>query len=359
MATLARPRGERFRSCGDVRGAPSRLFEWRQREEEQRPQQQQQQARGLCRPVQLFAFDSTGEKVAFHTSRSHTVAGVKLLLADATAMPVSQMRLSWRGMILDDARTLLSYGVTDGQCLHLTRAAESSLRSPGRSFELTVHCVDDSPRPLLAKLRVRVRACDTVAQVKQELADVTGIAASEQRLTAGGRTMNNETRLGDYGIKDESTVVQLSRPFGDSELPSTALERNARLATRCAALERSDFPVAVRELWSRGRRHRVDLTLDTTVRHIKERLAVLSGVSPERQLLLHRGRTLLDDLTANYYNLEGGDSLDLAVAGGAQGQGRQPPQGRADARAGPAPGGTRGARRQPPRAPAQGAGPRR
>merc|ERR1719421_1896492 len=50
---------------------------------------------------------------------------------------------------------------------------------------------------------------------------------------------------------------------------------------------------------------------------MKERLANLSGVNVDNQVLVHKGRTLDDDLTANYYNIEGGTVLDLVVGGGA------------------------------------------
>lgn len=41
-----------------------------------------------------------------------------------------------------------------------------------------------------------------------------------------------------------------------------------------------------------------------------------SGIQLDKQMLLHRGRVLADDLTASYYNLEGGSFIDLAVVGG-------------------------------------------
>jgi len=41
-----------------------------------------------------------------------------------------------------------------------------------------------------------------------------------------------------------------------------------------------------------------------------------SGIELEKQIVLHRGRILADDLTASYYNLESGSFIDLAIMGG-------------------------------------------
>jgi len=101
--------------------------------------------------------------------------------------------------------------------------------------------------------------------------------------------------------------------------PVNLLERNSRLARKAtSAIERPDFGVFVREVWPGGRRIRCTVTADTSIRILKEQIRSYNGIAVEKQMLLHRGRVLQNELTANFYNMETGDSLDLAISGGAR-----------------------------------------
>jgi len=308
-----------YSSCGQIARTPSRVFDWRQRKEE---------AATTTKRTCIFVFhNATGEKIPVYTSLASTLRSVKEEISKIMATPPNHIRLSWHGIRLVDNRTLVSYGIGHGHCVHLScsicNADESdekaeSLPSPRRLMPLTIYMVDDSDRPMSTKLRVLARMYDKVLEVKLLLEAETGIPAGYMRLTMCGRSLANEHSLIECGVRDSSAVLQLVCVFGSLEMSSNDLRRNMHCAKPgCSAIECSEFHVTVKEIWS-ARSRRMGMTTDTTIRMLKEQVLRWNGTPLEKQMLLHRGRVLADDLTASYYNLETGSFIDLAVLGGAK-----------------------------------------
>merc|ERR1719223_779791 len=187
-------------------------------------------------------------------------------LSSRWVMPMGQMRLSWNGRILRDNCTLMSYGIDDGQCLFLTRGL-SNPSTDGAApkttpIYLTILFVDDSARPMLARLHVHVRLCDRVLEVKRKLELIIGIAPGDQRLLLCGQTLANDQVLLECGINEETCTLNLMCPFGTTELSPTILERNTQLAKHNSSVERDEFPVTVRETWPKGKTLRLSTTTD-------------------------------------------------------------------------------------------------
>jgi len=167
------------------------------------------------------------------------------------------------------------------------------------------------------RIDVYCKPTDKVFDVKQQLETLLDIPVGEQRLSFQGRTLANEQTLEQYGVSDSGSEIELVCPFSALELPLSALERNTRLAKKSAMIQRSDFPVVVNEVWPEGQRRVVSLNADSKIQDLKEKLCEWSGLTSEDQVLFHRGRVLVDELTTNYYNIDGGSFLDVAVSGGA------------------------------------------
>ena len=66
--------------------------------------------------------------------------------------------------------------------------------------------------------------CDTVRQVKYWIEDKTGIPVHEQRLCFQGHVLEEERTLGDYNVKEESTVnlLRMCEPWPVSQAGVTA-----------------------------------------------------------------------------------------------------------------------------------------
>eukprot|EP00747_Dinoflagellata_sp_TGD_P184812 gnl/TRDRNA2_/TRDRNA2_40802_c0_seq1.p1 gnl/TRDRNA2_/TRDRNA2_40802_c0~~gnl/TRDRNA2_/TRDRNA2_40802_c0_seq1.p1 ORF type:complete len:411 (-),score=52.70 gnl/TRDRNA2_/TRDRNA2_40802_c0_seq1:21-1253(-) len=311
----------RYRAIEQITYSPDKLFEWKLGSESRRLDPATQQKAKTA--IHLFVLDNiSGVKIPLLAHITDTIDEVKVAIVSQTpvTMPARHMKLSWHGKSLEGTRTVLSYGIEDGQCLHISRA--NGIREPsgialGQSINITVCILDDSPRPMLARLRVQARLVENVGDLKRRIEGLLGVPISEQRLIFNGSTVGNERTLLDIGVRDEDSNVQLVCPFSTLDQTATVLERNQLLAKAGpSCIERSEFPVVVREVWPWGSSRRVDCTHDGSIRSLKERLAHSTGISPDEQLLLYRGRVLQNDLTANYYNIEGGACIDLAVRGG-------------------------------------------
>lgn len=303
-----------YKRCGEIHRAPARVFDWTHRKEE---------ATTTKRTCIFFFHNATGEKIPVYTSLASTLLSVKEEISKIMSTPANHIRLSWYGHCLVDSRTLVSYGISHGHCLHLScsirgsvdEGEDNGLPSPRRLMPLTVYLIDDSDLAMGTRLRVLARMYDKVFEVKLLLEAQTGIPAGYMRLTMGGRPLANEHSLIECGVRDSAAVLQLVCVFGSTEMSTNDLMRNTRCAKPGTAIEGLEFQVTVKQIWSGKRRH-LGITTDTTIRMLKELVVGWSGIELEKQIVLHRGRILTDDLTASYYNLESGSFIDLAIMGG-------------------------------------------
>jgi len=69
--------------------------------------------------VQIFLKTLTGSTVALDMESADTVRAVKDLVAQVVGVPADVQMLSWSGKVLDDHRTLESYGIDKESTLHL------------------------------------------------------------------------------------------------------------------------------------------------------------------------------------------------------------------------------------------------
>mmetsp|Transcript_41654 Transcript_41654/g.75605 ORF Transcript_41654/g.75605 Transcript_41654/m.75605 type:complete len:423 (-) Transcript_41654:37-1305(-) len=291
----------------------------------------------------VYIFDHvTGEKHSPFTHLDVSVGHFKELISNLVKVAPHQLRLSLGGHVLQDGRTLRQHGVEHGYCLHAlpSSAAGEALRTSRRAgvgeasdtvdstrrfpvlqpaapdcrfMQLTVCCVDDSPRPMLHRLRVYAQMEDTILQLKRQIEAQTGVGIGFQRIAVVGRTLNNDMTVRKCGIRDDSVVLQLQL-LGGSHWAPVDLERNTKFALPACCVERDVQPLTVRELWPDGKSHRIFFGADNTIANLKEQVEHLTGVARSLQMLMHQGRVLRDEQTCGFYNLSAGAQIDLARA---------------------------------------------
>ncbi|CAJ1427921.1 unnamed protein product [Effrenium voratum] len=297
---------KKFHSCGSIFTAPGQLLDW-----ERAPEQTL--AAATDQPSLLFVCNGvTGEKIPLRLVLALRVAGLKVLLEELLAIPQREMKLSYKGKVLDDRRTLLDSGVEARQCIHVSGTGKDS-----RPFELPIYGFKDAPEPFY----VQARACDLVIHVKQEISQITGRPLNSLRLTNGGRTLANECRLCDCGIRDESCVLQIAACNGMNgsaqvatsgpQAPRAQWNSSAR-KHRCRG---SELFLSILQTWPPGSQKRMWSQKARTILQLKEGLEDFCGVSAQQQILMHCGRHLDDHNTLEYYNFEGGECLQLMHAG--------------------------------------------
>jgi len=350
----------------------------------------------------------TGDKHPLLVAMRATLHELKVkasLAIGAEAAPLDCMWLCIGGQRLQDHRTLLSYGIQNGECLHLmlrrgvssrtrklvtaassgTQQLEAESQSawlaslPGsplntqsgsaswmqESFEppalvmeesitpwpswleldaepsaansrrgsdtlpqhqqhlppsrqVVVRCPQHAQQQLPPELRLLVPWCATMSEVKRRVAMEIGLPIAHQRLSFLGCVLANHVTVLDCGANpDEELNLQLEHLAAEPELAPNHYVRNARLATRqAAAVDRVGMPVTINETWPSGGCYRVHLADGQGIQRLKERLQKWTGISPQMQILMHRGRILQGDQSTAFYNIKPGDRLELACVGG-------------------------------------------
>jgi hypothetical protein len=115
--------------CDEIRRTPAKIFDWSDRKIE---------ASSVTKRTCIFAFhNATGDKIPVYTSLMSTVREVKDDIAKVVIIPVNHIRLSWHGQVLVDSRTLVSYGIMHGHCVHLSCSIGGTEEVQG----------DDAPSP--------------------------------------------------------------------------------------------------------------------------------------------------------------------------------------------------------------------
>ena len=76
------------------------------------------------------------------------------------------------------------------------------------SFQIFVKSINGKSRTL------DVNTTDTIASIKQQMAEKEGVAAEEQRLIFAGKNLDDTKTLQDYNISAESTIHLVLRVKG-------------------------------------------------------------------------------------------------------------------------------------------------
>ena len=203
------------------------------------------------------------------------------------------------------------------QCIHITIAT-------GVGHTRLLDILIDATRCGIAEpLTIQVRPCDLVIHAKNQVAELTGLALDSQRLTLSGHTLANERRLCDCGIR-ENSILQVTCTIGAASAPNPSVAVSGCRAPRaqmdaCAKKHRCQGEwlfLTILQTWPPQCKKRLWLQKARTVGQLKERLKEFFQVSSDQQILVHSGRRLQNHHTLEYYNLEGGECIQLMVQGG-------------------------------------------
>lgn len=303
---------KRFQSCGSISTAPSRFLDW------ETPKDQKVFAAATDQPSLFFVCNGiTGEKIPLRLVLALRVAAVKQLLEELLQIPADDMRLSYKGKVLHDRCSLLDSGVEARQFIHVSRCGRNAYK-----FDIPVYGFKAS-EPFC----IRVRPSDLVIEAKQQIQEITKIPASKQRLTHGGRTLANECRLCDCGVRDDSCSLQVTScndvtaPIPEPSIPVTGLRTpraqwNSSAKKRCLVNGiRTEVFLIILKTWPPQKQKKLWLHHTRTIATLKKELEEFCGVATEKQILMHSGRRLQDQHTLEFYNFEGGECLQLMALG--------------------------------------------
>jgi ubiquitin C len=180
-----------------------------------------------------------GLKLILDVKASDTTEDVKAKIQDKDGTPKEQQMLAYRAASgyeeMMEGSTLLELNIQKDAVLHLYRhcavldmiAAAPSDMKGNRVMETlqpapsNMFCrVGAEPDQIFVvplagdTFQLDVKASDTIADVKDQITLKKGIAQDEQRLTFGGKQLENEQTLSQCDIQNEATLYLLCRLGG-------------------------------------------------------------------------------------------------------------------------------------------------
>ncbi|XP_020150625.1 polyubiquitin-like [Aegilops tauschii subsp. strangulata] len=161
----------------------------------------------MSRRVQISVMTMAGKVLSLDVRTTDTVGHVKTNIHRELGVPPPRQRLVLDGKVLQDGRTLASYGVgaagkAGSSCCRLHLAVRREL------MEIFVKV--PSGRTLI----ITVEGSDTVGSVMEKVRQKEGVPLDPQRVVYAEKQLEHGRTLAEYNVMKESTLCVILRLGG-------------------------------------------------------------------------------------------------------------------------------------------------
>ncbi|CAF1981276.1 unnamed protein product [Rotaria magnacalcarata] len=215
----------------------------------------------------------TGEILTIKTELSETIENIKKKIRNIKKCSTEPARLLFAGKHLLDQYTLNDYHVQTGATLHNVYPLCGGMQIFVKYGWSTTITLEVNPR-------------DTIEHVKTKLQDEEGIPADQQRLVCKGEELESGRTLSDYKIEKESTMHLVIR-------------RSEGMLIFFKTLTGVVFIY--------------ELEPSDTVEYIKAKIEHDISIASGEQKLIWAGKTLHNDQTLSYYNIQKGTTIYFLI----------------------------------------------
>jgi hypothetical protein len=149
----------------------------------------------------IYVDPPSASRITLDAEPSDSTENIRAKVQDAYGIPPEDQTLLYRGIILEDGRTLSDYNIQANSILQL------QLQLPVVSSSMLIHVLT----PFGRTFDLAVEASDSVESLRVELESRSGTPTSMQILTLGPTTLRDGRTLADYNVHAGDTI-ELSLP---------------------------------------------------------------------------------------------------------------------------------------------------